>query len=156
MPSVTQKPQATQVHAVDDYKTTIYAEAQKLLSDGARPGDTIETYRNGKLSMSGNVAACGRLVVKEARHRLYLHYWKAFAGPHVESTSAQDGLHGRPRDSIAPSTAYPAAPSGTPSRQHTTPQGAQVAKGKCQMPTLITIDYVAIGLQLLLNDLSNA
>jgi hypothetical protein len=38
-----------------DYETTVYDAARRLLAEGADPGDTVETWRDGKLSMSGGV-----------------------------------------------------------------------------------------------------
>src|SRR5262245_10353639 len=55
-------------HCVDltgDYKTTIYAAARRLLACGANPADTIETWRGGKLSMSGVIGECAKWTVKE-------------------------------------------------------------------------------------------
>jgi hypothetical protein len=43
-------------HRVDltgDYETTVYDVARRLLAEGVDPGDTVETWRDGKLSMSG-------------------------------------------------------------------------------------------------------
>ena len=95
---VTQKSQASpaQVHTVDltgDYRTNIYQAARQLLSIGtAQPSDTIETYRNGKLSMTGNIGACARLVVNETRHGLRLHPWNAFPATEVRRQDAQVDL----------------------------------------------------------------
>jgi hypothetical protein len=46
------------IHRIDltgDYRTTIYTVARRVLADGADPMDRAETWRNGKLSMSGIV-----------------------------------------------------------------------------------------------------
>jgi hypothetical protein len=59
------------IHIVDltnNYETTIYAEARKLLAAGADSADLIETWRNAKLSMSGIVGQCAKLTVSEDKH----------------------------------------------------------------------------------------
>jgi len=43
-------------HEIDlsgDYETTIYDVVRRLLAESANPSDTVETWRGGKLSMSG-------------------------------------------------------------------------------------------------------
>src|ERR1700730_12166432 len=47
------------VHRIDlsgDYRTTVYDAARRLLAGGADPGVTVETWRNGKLSVSNPIA----------------------------------------------------------------------------------------------------
>lgn len=64
-------------HCLDltgDYRTTIYGEARRLLAEGANPADSIETRRNGKLSMSGTVGQCAKWeVVDDGGLRLRKH-----------------------------------------------------------------------------------
>jgi hypothetical protein len=70
LPEFTEYSHAT-VHRIDltgDYKTNIYTAARRLLEAGAHPGDTIQTYRDGQLSMSGVIGDCARLRVRESDH----------------------------------------------------------------------------------------
>lgn len=70
------------VDLTNDYATSIYAAARTLLANGALPADMIETYRNGKLSMSGNIGICAKLTVienKNGRPSLSIRRWRPFA-----------------------------------------------------------------------------
>jgi len=81
-----------QINLTDNFKTTIYAEARKLLSLGVDLSDTIETHRNGQLSMTGNVGACARLMVNESNYGhpgLSLVSWKASPRMEVSPQDAQ-------------------------------------------------------------------
>jgi hypothetical protein len=56
-------------HVVDltgDYHAPIFSAARQLLAKGADASDTIETWRNGKLSMSGIIGECAKLTVSES------------------------------------------------------------------------------------------
>jgi hypothetical protein len=55
------------IHKVDltgDYETTIYDAARRLLAGGTDPGDLIETWRNGTLSMSGVIGELAKWQVE--------------------------------------------------------------------------------------------
>jgi hypothetical protein len=57
-------------HRIDltgDYETTIYAVARRLLDRGAAADDTVETWRDGKLSMSGVIGELARWTVAERK-----------------------------------------------------------------------------------------
>jgi hypothetical protein len=51
-----------------DYSATIYGAARRLLADGADPADTIETWRNGKRSMSGRIGELAKWTVRRNDH----------------------------------------------------------------------------------------
>jgi hypothetical protein len=62
-----------------DYETTIYDVARRLLAEGADPGDTVETWRSGVLSMSGGIGELAKRQVAFAsagprlvRHKTYI------------------------------------------------------------------------------------
>ena len=48
------------VDLTGDYETTVYDAARRLLAEGADPGDTVETWRAGKLSMSGVIGGVAK------------------------------------------------------------------------------------------------
>jgi hypothetical protein len=48
----------------DDYETTVYDAARRLLAAGADPADTVETVRGGVLSMSGVIGKLARWQVE--------------------------------------------------------------------------------------------
>jgi hypothetical protein len=55
------------IHKVDltgDYETTVYDAARRLLAEGADPGDTVETRRNGILSISGVIGELAKWKVE--------------------------------------------------------------------------------------------
>jgi hypothetical protein len=70
------------VDLTGDYQTTIYDTASRLLADGADPGVTVESYRDGKLSMSGVIGERAKWqVVFRARGPTYLScFWRNDAG----------------------------------------------------------------------------
>jgi hypothetical protein len=57
------------IHEVDltgEYETTIYDAAGRLLAEGAAPADTVETWRDGKLSLSGVIGVLAERQVVSA------------------------------------------------------------------------------------------
>ena len=63
------------VHRIDlsgDYRTTVCDVARRLLAGGADPGDTVETWRNGKLSMSGVIGEAAKWTVGSGPYGLRL------------------------------------------------------------------------------------
>jgi hypothetical protein len=59
------------IHKIDlthDYDTTIYDAARRCLTAGADPGDTVETWREGKLSMTGRIGELAKWQVEFRAH----------------------------------------------------------------------------------------
>jgi hypothetical protein len=73
-------------------KEPILTAARWLLeNNAASPDDRIETYRNGKLSLSGIVGECAKWTVRErddGKPSLSLTRWKAF--PHETGCASTD------------------------------------------------------------------
>jgi hypothetical protein len=86
------------LHTVDltgDCRTTGYTAARRLLAEGADPADTIETYRGGKLSMSGIIGKFAALTVAENDHgnpTLQLRPYKPFPTVRLAATAPKTGL----------------------------------------------------------------
>jgi hypothetical protein len=81
------------VDLTGNYRTNIYTAARALLTRGASPSDTIETWRDGKLSMSGNVGECAKLKVeenKDVRPTFSLRRWRPFAAGTGEPEMASE------------------------------------------------------------------
>lgn len=53
------------VDLTGDYRTTIYAAARRAVAEGADPSGEIATYRNGTLSMRGNIGRCAEIDVSD-------------------------------------------------------------------------------------------
>lgn len=73
------------IHTVDltgNYKTNIYKEARRLLSEGAHVSDTVVTVRNGVESMRGIVGQLAQWTVVE----------RAATGPSLEPYRAFEGF----------------------------------------------------------------
>jgi hypothetical protein len=66
-----------------DYETTIYDVARRLLAEGADLADTVETWRGGKLSMSGKVGELAKwqVVFASTGPRLVRHKGCILARP---------------------------------------------------------------------------
>jgi hypothetical protein len=80
-----------------NYRWNIYQAARKLIAQGASEGDTVETWRGGKLSMSGNVGKLAKLVVRESHHgkpSFELAKWKAFPTNAVAVRNRVEGVDG--------------------------------------------------------------
>jgi hypothetical protein len=80
-----------------DYQITIYEAARRLLADGAEPAETIETYRNGVLSMSGLIGVLSKWTVAE-NPSLRMIRWHPFPYDAVRARTAEKGeyLEGLP------------------------------------------------------------
>lgn len=82
-------------HRVDltgDDKTTIYGAARRLLATGARPGETIETWHDGKLSMSGRIGELAKWTVIESDRgnpSLMLRPYRPFPSLTVRARAAE-------------------------------------------------------------------
>ncbi len=85
-------------HKVDltgDYRTTVYASARRLLAEGAAPGDTIEIYRRGQLSMSAAIGVAAKLTVRESDEgnpSLRQVIWEPFPSGRVRTPVAKKPL----------------------------------------------------------------
>jgi hypothetical protein len=53
------------VDLTGDYRTNILSAARRLLSEGANPSGAVEVWRDGKLSISGDIGQCSKWSVRE-------------------------------------------------------------------------------------------
>lgn len=70
----------------------IYAAARWLLANGAKPLDTVETWRKGQISMKSTVGEAAKWTVTETQSgkpSLYLRRYEAYSGPRVGSQTAE-------------------------------------------------------------------
>jgi hypothetical protein len=89
-------------HRVDltgDYETTVYDAARRLLAEGADLADTVETWRDSKLSMSGviGVLAKRQVVFASTGARLVRH--KDCISARLAAETASGGSLGLPTPS---------------------------------------------------------
>jgi hypothetical protein len=87
------------VDLTGDSRTTVYSAARRLLAEGADPADTIETYRGGKLSMSGIIGKFAELTVRENKNgtpSLQQVPYVPFAATAVWPRPAETGLSATP------------------------------------------------------------
>jgi len=94
-----QEPIAYQGKEIGKSKEPILTAARWLLDNGAAfPEDTIETYRNGKLSLSGVVGKLAKLTVRENDHGMQLVRWMPFSH---NSVFSRTGKNDQPATTIA-------------------------------------------------------
>jgi hypothetical protein len=90
------------VDLTDDYDTTIYDVARRLLAEGADTGDRVETRRNGVFSMSGIVGELAKWqVVFRGSGPCLVRYAASTSGPPAPETA----------EPVSEGPAYPSRPS---------------------------------------------
>lgn len=86
-------------HDVDlsgDYRSTIYAAARRLMAKGAAAEDTLSTWGDGKLSMSGVVGNAPGLRFGKRSTAIRSSYWLpiGLSTYAVSGVAAKTGLRG--------------------------------------------------------------
>jgi hypothetical protein len=82
-----------QIDLTGDFRTTIYSASRRLLDAGADQMDTIATYRNGGLSMSGVIGDLAKWTVSDPdKGGMKLSRWKAFPGAAMPPRTAESAF----------------------------------------------------------------
>jgi hypothetical protein len=120
-------PEPIAYHGKEIAKTRepILAASRWLLDNNAAfPNDTIEVYRNGKLSMSGIVGKLAKLTVHENDKGLRLTRWMPFLGAAVapETTKTAEDHRAPPPHRRRHNGRYPALLHIARCQSHTQPK----------------------------------